>query len=246
MQWIVWNKSFPKWPVFVKWDVTCCSVAPCCFNAVADTGDVHLLLNVARQNGKCLFFTSHAADSILACVFHSADDVCTICFSSLLTLWNGTFKVYFLFNMLYFLPKFAVQPLKPKIHWKWHGCFWPKLNVCPKCSSLHFRCRKRNLVDLYICLKFFGHIAHADPSMDHCRALRACVASLTRVWNHQLGWPHHTWLRPLNPIYHHSTFVWQLSIIETRINKPGAHSQERQCPSPDKPHDDDDIIMRWA
>jgi len=30
-------------------------------------------------------------------------------------------------------------------------------------------------------------IAHADPSMDHCRALRACVASLTRVWNHQLG-----------------------------------------------------------
>jgi len=43
---------------------------------VGCAGDVHLFLDIARQNGKCVFFTSHAADSILACVFHSADDVC--------------------------------------------------------------------------------------------------------------------------------------------------------------------------
>ena len=38
-------------------------------------GDVHLFLEIARQNGKCVFFTADAADSILSCVFHSADDV---------------------------------------------------------------------------------------------------------------------------------------------------------------------------
>jgi len=52
-------------------------------NVVVYTDDVHLLLDVARENGKCFFFTPHAADSILACVCHSADDVCTICFTAL-------------------------------------------------------------------------------------------------------------------------------------------------------------------
>jgi len=32
----------------------------------------------------------------------------------------------------------------------------------------------------------------------------------------------------------------KLSIVECRIVKPGARSWERQCPSPDKPHDNDD------
>ena len=31
-------------------------------------------------------------------------------------------------------------------------------------------------------LKYFGHIAHANPSMDHSRALRASVAPLPRDW----------------------------------------------------------------
>jgi len=44
-------------------------------------------------------------------------------------------------------------------------------------------------------LKFFGHIARADPSMDHSGALRACVAPLIREWNRRSGWPRHTWLR---------------------------------------------------
>jgi len=33
------------------------------------------------------------------------------------------------------------------------------------------------------CLKFFDHITHADPSMDHSRVLRSSVASLLRDWN---------------------------------------------------------------
>jgi len=44
-------------------------------------------------------------------------------------------------------------------------------------------------------LKFFGHTARADPSMDHSRALRSCVAPLPRDWNRRSGRPRHTWLR---------------------------------------------------
>jgi len=46
-------------------------------------------------------------------------------------------------------------------------------------------------------MPFFGHIAHTDPSMDHGRALWACVAPLPRDWSHQSGRPCHTWLRTI-------------------------------------------------
>jgi len=46
-------------------------------------------------------------------------------------------------------------------------------------------------------LKFFGHIARADRSMDHSQALRACVAPLPRVCNCRSGQPHHTWFRAI-------------------------------------------------
>jgi len=41
-------------------------------------------------------------------------------------------------------------------------------------------------------LKFFDHNAHADPSMNHSRALRGSVTPLPRDWNHRLGRRHHT------------------------------------------------------
>jgi len=41
----------------------------------------------------------------------------------------------------------------------------------------------------------FGHIARADPPMDHSGALRACVASLPRDWNRHWGRLRHTRLR---------------------------------------------------
>jgi len=44
-------------------------------------------------------------------------------------------------------------------------------------------------------LKFFGHTACADPSMNHSRALRACVAPLSRDGTADAGRPRHTWLR---------------------------------------------------
>jgi len=44
-------------------------------------------------------------------------------------------------------------------------------------------------------LKYFGHIARANPSMDHSRALRASVAPLPRDWNRREDRPRLTWLR---------------------------------------------------
>jgi len=46
-------------------------------------------------------------------------------------------------------------------------------------------------------LKFFGHTARANPSVDHSQALRACVAPLPRDWNRWSGRPRHTWLQTI-------------------------------------------------
>ena len=47
-------------------------------------------------------------------------------------------------------------------------------------------------------LKYFGHIARADPSMDHSRALRASVAPLPRDLKPRAGRSRHTWLRTVD------------------------------------------------
>ena len=49
-------------------------------------------------------------------------------------------------------------------------------------------------------LKFFGHIARADPSMNHSRALRASVAPPSRDWNRRAGRPRQTWLRTIESV----------------------------------------------
>ena len=45
------------------------------------------------------------------------------------------------------------------------------------------------------CLKYFGHIARVELSMDHRRAFKASVVVLPRDWNRQSGRPCHTYLR---------------------------------------------------
>ena len=44
-------------------------------------------------------------------------------------------------------------------------------------------------------LKLFGHVAQADKSQDHSRALRACIWHSSKNWKRRLGRPRHTWLR---------------------------------------------------
>ena len=45
-------------------------------------------------------------------------------------------------------------------------------------------------------LKLFGHVARADKSQDHSRALQACISpAAPRNWRRRSGRPRHTWLR---------------------------------------------------
>ena len=44
-------------------------------------------------------------------------------------------------------------------------------------------------------LKLFGHVARADKSQDHSRALQACISLAPRNWRRRPGRPRHTWLR---------------------------------------------------
>ena len=46
-------------------------------------------------------------------------------------------------------------------------------------------------------LKLFGHVARAEKSQDHSRALRACIWHSPKNWKRRLGRPRHTWLRTL-------------------------------------------------
>ena len=45
------------------------------------------------------------------------------------------------------------------------------------------------------CLKLFGHVARADKSQDHSRALQACISAAPKNWRRRPGRPRHTWLR---------------------------------------------------
>ena len=44
-------------------------------------------------------------------------------------------------------------------------------------------------------LKLFGHVARANKSQDHSRALQACISPAPRNWRRRPGRPRHTWVR---------------------------------------------------
>lgn len=46
-------------------------------------------------------------------------------------------------------------------------------------------------------LRLFGHIARADPSQDHSRALQAAINRLPTDWRRRRGRPRRTWLRTI-------------------------------------------------
>ena len=97
-------------------------------------------------------------------------------------------------------------------------------------------------------LKLFGHVARADKSQDHSRALRACIWHSPKKWKRRLGRPRHTWLRLAENGGGRPTSVQPRSCIRvqegTGQNFIGAHSRERlhhrQAPNDDDDDDDDD------
>jgi len=63
----------------------------------------------------------------------------------------NTVVVHFYSHDLNSRKLYAETEKSPKMAWLLSA----KTNVCGKCSSLHFRCRNRNLVDLYSTLMIF-------------------------------------------------------------------------------------------
>jgi len=58
-------------------------------------------------------------------------------------------------------------------------------------------CPRPSVTESYV--RLFGHrprpITHADPEMDHCRALHAVINNSPRDWKRRRGRPTHTWTR---------------------------------------------------
>jgi len=73
-------------------------------------------------------------------------------------------------------------------------CDW-KHNVIHETGSRLRNVSQRRYVIRTTCLKFFCHIARADLSVDHSRALRSSVAPLPRDWNRRSGRLRQTWLQ---------------------------------------------------
>ena len=93
-------------------------------------------------------------------------------------------------------------------------------------------------------LKLFGHVARADKSQDHSRALRACIWHSPKNWKRRLGRPRHTWLRTVEwrQTCVRSTSVLHQGSRRHRTELPGAHSRER-LRHRQAPNDDDDDEM---
>ena len=67
-------------------------------------------------------------------------------------------------------------------------------------------------------LRLFGHIAHAGPSQDHSRALRAAISRLPVDWQRPPGRPRRTWLR---------TIEFDLQQHNLGLNSAWKRAQER-------------------
>jgi len=93
-------------------------------------------------------------------------------------------------------------------HREENWCLWPMVSsahpehhLAGACNVTNFEVRRRTgqpvLSDTVRTrrLKLFGHVARADKSQDHSRALQACISPAPRNWRRRAGHPRHTCLR---------------------------------------------------
>ena len=78
------------------------------------------------------------------------------------------------------------------------------------------------------CLKLFGHMARADKSQDHSRALQACISPAPRNWRRRPGRPRHTWLRTVEEDCANLILASRQGFGELKTEQLGGHSQEQQ------------------
>ena len=89
-------------------------------------------------------------------------------------------------------------------------------------------------------LKLFGHVARADKSQDHSRALQACISPAARNWRRRPG----RWRK----ICANLILASRQGFGELKTEQLGGHSQEQQRHR-QAPIDDDGFIcvtLLWA
>jgi len=79
-------------------------------------------------------------------------------------------------------------------------------------------------------LRLFGHVAHAVPKMDHCRALYAVINNRQRDWKRRRGHPPHTWTHTVEADLKSSNIASTQPGIWHRTNMHGANFCRQLCP----------------
>ena len=88
-----------------------------------------------------------------------------------------------------------------------------------------------------------GHIARADPSQDHSRALQAVINRLPTDWRRRRGRPRRTWLRTIESDLQPTNLGLKFSTrrgFAHKIVPNGVQLWRRLCSPLGAPPDDDD------
>ena len=92
-------------------------------------------------------------------------------------------------------------------------------------------------------LRLFGHIARADPSQDHSRALQAAINRLPTDWRRRRGRPCRTCLVPSSLTCNRPTLASTRRGFAHKIVTNGVQLWRRLCSPLGVPPDDDDEVL---
>ena len=92
-------------------------------------------------------------------------------------------------------------------------------------------------------LKLFGHVARADKSHDHSRALQACISPAPRNWRRRPGRPRHTCLRTVEEDLRQFN-LGLASGLRRAQNRTAWRTLTGTATSPKAPIDDDDSLVK--
>ena len=84
-------------------------------------------------------------------------------------------------------------------------------------------CYQTHALDQTRCLKLFVHVARADKSQDHSRALQVCISPAPKNWRQGLGHPRHIWLRTVEEDLHAFNLGLMPGFRRHRMEQLGGH-----------------------
>ena len=122
------------------------------------------------------------------CIYHNLD------FTMFFLTFLKTYTMYSLYCIGFIIIIITIDAFD-------QCCLWCILNIAWSEHVTNFEVRRHTgqplLSDTVWTrhLKLFGHVARAEKSQDHSRALQACISPALRNWRRHPGHPRHTWLR---------------------------------------------------